>query len=320
MRLPRISAASYRRITLVVLVAVSVIVVTGAAVRLTNSGLGCVDWPNCTRNHFVAKASFHPQVEQINRDFTGLVSVAVAVAVLGSFALVPRRRDLIWWSLGLVAGLVAEIVLGGIVVISHLWPPFVAVHFLLGLALVWNAVVLYERAGHADAPGTLTVAEPVRTLARALVVLAGAVFATGTVVTGSGPHGGDQNVRRLPFLVEDVARVHSLTAWTFLAVAVATLVVLVRTGPTERARRRGAELVGLIVAQGALGYTQYFLGVPPALVLLHVVGAVLVWLVALRFYLGLFAHPELVGAGSDPGIEPAQVGRAPAGAPTTVVT
>jgi heme a synthase len=291
---PRPSAAQYRVITLVVVLAVSVIVVTGAAVRLTDSGLGCPDWPKCTQYHFVAKASFHPQVEQLNRDFTGLVSVGVAVAVLGSLALLPRRRDLIWWSLGLVGGLVAEIVLGGIVVLSHLWPPFVAAHFLLGMALVWNAVVLYDRAGHPDSPPALTVDPRVRNLGRAVVALAGAVFLTGTIVTGSGPHGGDQHVKRLPFMVEDVARIHSLTAWAFLALALATLIVLHRTGPTVLAQRRALELSVLIVAQGALGYTQYFLGVPPVLVLLHVAGAVAVWIVALRFYLGLFAHPESV--------------------------
>jgi heme a synthase len=291
-RVPRPSAAQYRVITLLVVVAVAVIVVTGAAVRLTDSGLGCPDWPRCTQYRFVAKASFHPQIEQLNRDFTGLVSIGVAVAVLGSLVLVPRRRDLIGWSLGLVGGLVAEIVLGGIVVLSHLWPPFVAAHFLLGMALVWNAVVLHERTGHPDSPGTLTVAPAVRSLGRVLIALAGAVFVTGTVVTGSGPHGGDEHVRRLPFLVEDVARIHSLTAWTFLAATAVTLVVLHRTGATAEASRRGAALTVLIVAQGALGYTQYFLGVPPGLVLLHVVGAVAVWIVALRFYLGLFAHPD----------------------------
>ena len=171
-RLPAISAAQYRRITLVSLVAVCAIVVTGAAVRLTDSGLGCVDWPNCTRNHFVASASFHPQVEQLNRDFTGLISVAVAVAVLGAFARVPRRRDLVAWSLGLVAGLIGDIVLGGIVVISHLWPPFVMAHFLLSAAIVWDAVVLHDRAGHDDTPGTLVVAPTVLALGRSLVAAA----------------------------------------------------------------------------------------------------------------------------------------------------
>ncbi len=132
-----------------------------------------------TQHQFVAKASFHPQVEQLNRDFTGLVSIGVTpVAVLGSLVLVPRRRDLIGWSLGLVGGLVAEIILGGIVVLSHLWPPFVMAHFLLGLALVWNAVVLHHRSGHPDTPGTLTVVPAGRPLGRALVVLAGVVLVT----------------------------------------------------------------------------------------------------------------------------------------------
>jgi cytochrome c oxidase assembly protein subunit 15 len=290
-RLPAISAAQYRRITAVAQVLVCAIVVTGAAVRLTDSGLGCVDWPNCTRNHFVASASFHPQVEQLNRDFTGLISLAVAVAVLGAFARVPRRRDLIWWSLGLVAGLVGDIVLGGIVVLSNLWPPFVMAHFLLSAAIVWDAVVLHERAGHADTPGTLTVTTTVRNLARAMVAVAALVLLTGTIVTGTGPHAGDQRVKRLPFLLEDVARIHSLTVWGFLALTVGTLVLLVRTGAPRQVLRRATELCALIVAQGALGYTQYFLGVPPGLVLLHVAGALAVWVLALRFELGLYAHP-----------------------------
>jgi cytochrome c oxidase assembly protein subunit 15 len=290
-RLPAISASQYRRITAVALVLVCAIVVTGAAVRLTDSGLGCVDWPNCTRNHFVASASFHPQVEQLNRDFTGLISLAVAIAVLGAFARVPRRRDLIWWSLGLVAGLVGDIVLGGIVVLSNLWPPFVMAHFLLSAAIVWDAVVLHERAGHADTPGTLIVTPVVRNLGRALVAVAALVLLTGTIVTGTGPHAGDQRVKRLPFQLEDVARIHSLTVWVFLALTAATLTLLVRTGAPRLVLRRTTELCVLIVAQGALGYTQYFLGVPPGLVLLHVAGALAVWVVALRFQLGLYAHP-----------------------------
>ena len=291
MRLPAISASQYRRITLVALVAVCAIVVTGAAVRLTDSGLGCTDWPSCTAHHFVARASFHPQVEQLNRDFTGLISVAVAIAVLGAFARVPRRRDLIVWSLGLVAGLVGDILLGGTVVLSNLWPPFVMAHFLLSAAIVWDAVVLHERAGHDDTPGTLTVSTTVRNLGRALVAIAALVLLTGTVVTGTGPHAGDQHVKRLPFQLEDVARIHSVCVWAFLALTVVTLVTLARTGAPRVVLRRATELCVLIVAQGALGYTQYFLGVPPALVLLHVAGALAVWVLALRFQLGLYAHP-----------------------------
>jgi len=290
-RLPRISPRTYQWITLVTVAALAIIVVTGAAVRLTGSGLGCSDWPACTDSHFVSVTGFHRQIEQVNRLFTGLVSVAVILAVLGSVARVPRRRDLVWWSLGLVAGMVGQIVLGGITVLFDLWPPLVMGHFVLSAILIWNAVILHDRAGHGPGPGTLTAPVSARTLGRVLVGMAGAVLLTGTVVTGTGPHGGDERVARLPFEVETVARLHSLTAWAFLAVALALGWVLLRQGATAQAGRRLRWLVVVVVAQGAIGYTQYFLGVPPGLVALHVAGAVAVWIATLVTYLGLFSHP-----------------------------
>jgi cytochrome c oxidase assembly protein subunit 15 len=290
-RLPRISAETYRRITLVAAIAVGAIIVTGAAVRLTESGLGCSDWPACTAHHFVASSGFHPQIEQLNRYFTGLISVAVAVAVLGALARQPRRPDLVRWSLGLVAGLVGDIVLGGIVVLAGLWPPLVMAHFLLSAVILWDAVVLHHRAGHDGSPGVLTVAPVVRNLSAVLVGAAGVVLLTGTIVTGTGPHAGDEHAARLPFLLEDVVRIHSLTVWTFLVLTVATFVVLARTGSTAIARRRIGLLIALIVAQGAIGYAQYFLGVPPGLVMLHIVGAVAVWVATVTLFLDLYAHP-----------------------------
>jgi cytochrome c oxidase assembly protein subunit 15 len=298
-RLPRISASQYRRITFVAAIALGAIIVTGAAVRLTESGLGCVDWPACSQHEIVAQSGFHPMIEQLNRDFTGLISIAVAVAVLGAFARVPRRRDLIWWSLGLVAGLVGDIVLGGIVVLTKLWPPLVMAHFMLSAAILWDAVVLHHRAGHDGSPGVLTVAPVLRTLSGVLVGAAGLVLLTGTVVTGTGPHAGDQHASRLPFVLEDVARIHSLTVWTFLALTVATLVAAVRTDATRVTRRHLGVLAGLIVAQGAVGYTQYFLGVPPGLVMLHIVGAVAVWVASLLLFLDLYAHPVELDAATE---------------------
>jgi len=290
-RLPRISPRTYRWITLAAVAALAIIVVTGAAVRLTGSGLGCSDWPACTDNQLVSVTGYHQQIEQINRLFTGLVSVAVIGAVLGSVARLPRRRDLIWWSLGLVAGMVGQIVLGGITVLFDLWPPLVMGHFALSAILIWNAVVLHDRAGHGDGPGVLCAPIRARTLGRVMVGLAAAVLATGTVVTGTGPHGGDENVARLPFIVEDVARIHSLTAWAFLAVTIAFAWVLYRQGATPQARGRVRWLILVVVAQGALGYTQYVLGVPPGLVALHVAGSVAVWVTTLVTYLGLFSFP-----------------------------
>jgi len=303
-RLPAVSARTYRLICAATVAAVALIVVTGAAVRLTGSGLGCTDWPACSQNQFVSVTGYHRSIEQVNRLFTGVVSVAIVLAVLGSLARVPRRRDLVWWSLGLVGGLVGQIVLGGITVIFDLWPPLVMGHFVLSAILVWNAVVLLDRAGRPDdgshpQAGTSVVPPNTRLLARVLVAAAAAVIVTGTVVTGTGPHGGDEHVRRLPFEVETVARIHSLTAWAFLALAGVTMGVVYRGGASASLQRRGLVLAGAIVVQGAIGYTQYFLGVPPGLVLVHVAGSVVVWVAALSFYLGLTVYPE-----ADPRAEP----------------
>ena len=182
MRLPRLSPRAYQRITLLALLALTFIIVTGAAVRLTGSGLGCSDWPTCESNRLIAPAEYHAMVEFINRTITGLVSVIVIVAVLGSLVRQPRRRDLTWWSLGLVAGVVAQIVLGGLTVLFELRPPFVIAHFVVSMVLVWNAFVLYQRAGHDGAPGLPLVPQRIRTLGRLLVAAA-----TVVVLSGMGP-------------------------------------------------------------------------------------------------------------------------------------
>src|SRR5438309_109390 len=138
MRLPRLSPAAFRQITLVAAVLLAVIIVTGAAVRLTDSGLGCPAWPNCAAGRLTphSASDSHAMVEFVNRVFTGLVSVVVIVAVLGSLLRDPRRRDLVWLSLGLVGGVVAQAVLGGLTVLFDLAPPFVMAHFLVSIALL----------------------------------------------------------------------------------------------------------------------------------------------------------------------------------------
>ena len=150
MRLPTLSPAAYRRVTLVALVALAFIIVSGAAVRLTGSGLGCPDWPTCADNRVVAPLEYHAMVEFVNRTVTGLVSVAVILAVLGSLRRTPRRRDLTWLSVGLVAGVVGQIVLGGLTVLFELRPGFVMAHFLLSMVILADAVVLHDRAGRPD--------------------------------------------------------------------------------------------------------------------------------------------------------------------------
>ena len=290
-RLPRLSPRAYQRITLVALVALVFIIVTGAAVRLTGSGLGCSDWPTCEENSLVAPLEYHAMIEFVNRMITGLVSVAVIVAVLGSLVRQPRRRDLTWWSLGLVAGVLGQIVLGGLTVLFELRPPFVIAHFILSMVLVWNAVVLHQRGRYASVPSLPVVTPNVRALSRALIVAASAVILTGTIVTGTGPHGGDETVDRLSFALDAVARIHSAAVWIFLALTIGTLVILRKTGAPASVDRHARLLVGAIVIQGAIGYVQYFTGVPPWLVILHVFGSVVIWVTVLGFHLSLRARP-----------------------------
>jgi len=292
-RLPRLSPGAYRRITLFALIALSFIIVTGAAVRLTGSGLGCSDWPTCEQDQFVAPLEFHPMVEFVNRLITGLVSIAVILAVLGSLVRVPRRRDLTWLSVGLVAGVIAQIVLGAIVVIVELDPLSVIGHFLVSMVLVFNAVVLHERAGHDGTSGVPVVPSVVTLLGRLMIIAATIAIVAGTVVTATGPHGGDEEAERLTqFDITEVVRVHAIAAWVLLGLTIVALACLRRSGAPPRVDQRGTFLVAAILVQGAIGYAQYFNGVPPLLVGVHVAGSIVVWIAVTRFHLGLFSHPE----------------------------
>ena len=278
--------ARYLSLTRGALWSLTVIVVTGGAVRLTGSGLGCSDWPNCEEDRLVVELEYHTLIELVNRLFTGVVTVAVIAAVLGSMRRAPRRPDLVRWSWGLVAGVVAQIVLGALLVKTGLDPRFTMGHFLLSMVLLWNATVLMHRAG---LPDPVPVPVPVslrRTALSAAPLVQGAVLlASGTIVTGSGPHSGSDEAEvaeRLPFLVRDVTRIHSL-----MAVAMIALIVVIGRRTTADAARRAGIVAGLLVAQGAVGYWQYFAGVPVLLVGVHITLASIAWIAIVRLHLSL---------------------------------
>jgi cytochrome c oxidase assembly protein subunit 15 len=234
-------------------------------------------------------------IEFANRMITGIVSIAVILAVLASLRRAPRRRDLTWLSISLVAGVLAQAVLGGISVLVDLEPPFVMAHFLLSIVLVWLAVVLHHRAGEADGTARYPVVAPeVRAMGRVLVAATILVLVTGTVVTGAGPHGGDDKAERLAFFVPDVARIHGIAENLFLLATLVTLWLLHRTTAPTPVRRRAQVLLAVLVAQGGVGYAQYFTGVPVVLVGIHVFGAVCVWVAVLHFHLGLWQRGNLV--------------------------
>lgn len=293
MRVPHLSPLAYRRITIVAAVLLAIIIVTGGAVRLTDSGLGCPSWPNCSSGQLTAHAQSdsHQWIESLNRMFTGLVSVAVIVAVLGSLVRIPKRMDLVWLSLGLVAGVFAQAVLGGLTVLFDLKPGFVMAHFLLSIVLLTNALVLVRRAGQPDAPAAPVVSARSITWARLLLALAGLVLITGTVVTGAGPHSGGgkrDDVSRLDLRIPDVARVHGTTVMVFLAAVLVTLWVLRRDRAPRPVQQRASLLLVVLVAQAAVGYVQYFNDIPAFLVGVHIAGATAVWSVVVMLYLGCF--------------------------------
>lgn len=277
---------AYRRMCVFALWALCAIIVTGAAVRLTGSGLGCTEWPTCAEGRVVAPLEYHAMIEFVNRLITGVVSVAVIAAVGGSLLRRPRRRDLTGWSLTLVAGVVAQIVIGAFVVKSDLEYSMVALHFLVSMGLVAAAVVLVERSSIPDD------AAPRRwpNWARALVGCCVAVLLSGPLVASAGPHpgalegaahdGGDLVLKRLPIDLVWVARVHTATVWIFVA-ALAVLAWNERRGDGPL-RQRLVDLLAVTVAQGALGYVQYFTGVPALLVGIHVLGATILWVMTLR--------------------------------------
>ena len=284
-----IQPATYRTITAVALVAVGAIVVSGAAVRLTGSGMGCPTWPTCEDGSLVPRGATGANgwIEFVNRTFTGLVSVAVALAVLGARRLEPPRPDLVRWAWGLVAGVLAQALLGGLVVVLHVTPLAVAGHYLLSAVLIANAVVLHHKAGEPAGRRRARATPQLLQRSRGLVGLALLVLVTGTLVTGSGPHSGDTAADRLPFAVTTVARLHSATVWVFLVAVIVVLRQVSRGDADPEVVGRGRLLVGAIVAQGTLGYVQYAAGVPELLVGAHVLGSVLVWVAVLRFHLAL---------------------------------
>lgn len=257
------------------------IVLTGALVRLTGSGLGCSDWPNCNSQRFVDVSSGHAAIEQVNRLFTGCVSFAVIAAVLTSWLRNPRRRDLVLLSWGLVLGVLAQIVIGAVVVVTGLNPYANMAHFLVSMSLVACAFML-ERSSRIDSVARVlrTVPARVRRAHRLLVACSTLAIVTGTVVTATGPHAGSEDAVRFGFALRSVARVHSMTV--LLSVGLLTLILLRLRGDSSvvgRSTRQALGTLGFVaVLQGAVGYMQYFTGVPVVLVGFHVAGATAFWL------------------------------------------
>lgn len=285
-----VTPLAFLRLAQVTVGVVALNIVSGAAVRLSDSGLGCPDWPTCTRRHLTAPLAGHRGIEFGNRLVVVLVVVAAAACLVAAWRRTPRRRDLVWLSAGLTAGVLGEAVIGGIVVYSKLNPYVVMTHFLVGMALLTDAVVLALRAGRAPDPGRWRVPVADRRLAVAAMAALGLAVAAGTATTGAGPHAGGKGAVRIPVPLDDMARTHSGIVLVTGALVLALLWLLWRHRAPEAVQARGRLLLWAMVAQGAVGYLQFFTHLPPLLVGVHVLGAATVWTTMVWFVDGLRGH------------------------------
>lgn len=264
------------------------VVITGAAVRLTGSGLGCPTWPTCTADSLTSGLTFHGVIEFGNRIISAGVFLA-GVVVLAYLVWRTGRRDCYRLVGLLFGGYLAEAVLGGLTVLTRLNPLLVAVHLLLAFGLLWDALVVRHRLSRPAGPVALRVRPDVAWLTRGLVAGAGVVVIVGTLVTGTGPWAGSRVDNRLPFDRRAITQLHSdLVLLVAGAVLVTVLVLRIVDAPAD-VRRRGWWVLGLLVAQAGVGFLQYATGLPGWLIGVHVAGATAFWASCLSLSLSLSA-------------------------------
>ncbi len=297
----RIGPRPFLNLCRVTLAMVVLNVVTGAAVRLSDSGLGCPDWPTCSQHRLTPALSLHPLVEFGNRVVVFLLVVTCAVTVVASFLRRPARSDLRWLSGGLVLGVIGEAVLGGFVVYTKLNAYVVLTHFMVGMALLAVAVLLTLEAGHAPGRGRMAVGDLPLWLGRALVAMTVLVLAAGAATTGTGPHAGGKGAKRIPLGLEDMTRIHAEIVLATAILLVALLWVLWRGDAPARVQNAGRVVLAVMLVQGVVGYTQFFTHLPPVLVGIHVLGASTVWAAVLWFHHSLADHRPEVVEGADDG-------------------
>jgi cytochrome c oxidase assembly protein subunit 15 len=282
------------------------IVVTGGLVRLTSSGLGCPDWPRCTGASLrpTPEMGVHSAIEFGNRLLT-FVLAAVAVATLvTAWRQRPRRRDLRRLALVLALGIPIQAVLGGITVLTKLNPWVVTLHFVASMVMVALATILLRRSAGPGGRGVPAGGPLPRRLAVAVMATAACVVYLGTVVTGSGPHAGDIDAVRTGLDPALVAQLHADLVFLLVGLSAGLVVTLAATGAPTGQRRAALLLVAVELAQGAVGYTQYFLKLPAWLVAVHMLGASLVVAAAVNLVLatrsgGPAADGEALSTGVD---------------------
>lgn len=280
-KLPVTVDSTVRRLALLSLIGQTVLVVTGGAVRLTASGLGCPTWPRCTNASLIntPEMGIHGFIEFGNRLLTFALATVAVLMLVYLWNLRKERKDLFLLALGLLASIPAQAVIGGITVLTGLNPWVVGLHFLVSMALVVFATLLvnraYGRTGPFAAvrlPGLPGAARPVMT---AVAFFSAVAVTLGVVVTGAGPHAGDANAPRNDLDWDLFSHIHAVPAYLITAGALFGLYIVFRAGITGPFRTAVLVLFGVTVLQAAIGFTQYYNGIPALLVGAHMLGAAL---------------------------------------------
>lgn len=297
----RVTGPVFRWLAFASFLSMIVIVLTGAAVRLTGSGLGCPDWPTCFHDRFTGSWRIHPLIEYGNRMMTVTLVVVVGATFVAALLREKRRFDLVALAGALILGVVADAVLGAFVVYSKLNPYLVSLHMLLSLSMVALGATLYHHSKYVYGPGARhDVRDPYfRAVARALWIPFFILVLTGTAATGSGPHAGASQgqliARRLPFALSSAAWVHSLVAVLFIGLVTGVFVAIWKGGAPTPLKLGVRRLVYLSLVQAAIGATQYLTHLPAGLVELHVAGAISLTIGVTQFNLRQSAHDREPG-------------------------
>jgi cytochrome c oxidase assembly protein subunit 15 len=267
-----------RRISLANLIAQSGIIVTGAIVRLTGSGLGCPTWPDCAPGSLIPVAGqvegFHKYIEFGNRTLTFLV-LAISIALF-VFSLLNEKRNIIVWSFLPLIGTLLQAVLGGITVLTGLHPATVMAHFLLSIVLVAISVKIYAYFNNQRTSKVLP--KIVDNYVKIVTLVGLAVIVLGTITTGSGPHSGDEIAARFNLDIRVIAWLHADSVLLFVGLVVGLLVISRINPESKQIYKITRTLFIICLVQGFIGYVQWFNGLPWILVSLHVIGAVLTWI------------------------------------------
>ncbi|GAA2807698.1 COX15/CtaA family protein [Saccharopolyspora taberi] len=273
-----------RVLALAVVVTQALISVTGSVVRVTGSGLGCPTWPQCFPGSMVPVAhpevaTLHQVIEFGNRTLTGVVGFIALGCFIAALRVRPRRPRLVRLALVMPVGVLAQAVIGGITVLVDLEWWSVSIHFLASAVLIWLATLLFKAAREGDREPVLVVTPAMRRLLVAVTVVTAAMLTAGTLVTAAGPHAGDPDTPRLDLPIPTLVQVHGLLVMAYVCLLAVFGVWLRSARPTKGLLRAYVAACVLVLAQGALGSIQYAIGVPAALVVLHVTGASLVIIV-----------------------------------------